>query len=126
MDDKIREKAEEKFMAKRGFTIVTTVFLCVSIILYIISLNVDPLSAYWVRFPIMVLGLVLLIIYVSLFGFSLDSYRELDWEEEEIFREMAKIKKKELHKRLESADQNPESLDLKHLEVLEEKQKDRR
>lgn len=125
MDPDLRQKAEEKFQNKRGFNVITTIFVCISILLYIISLNIGdlPEAIFWIRFPILVLGLVLLIIYVSLFGFTLDPNREAEWEEEEILREMAILSLKEKQKTLDSP-QEIEELQLRDLEELKEKQKD--
>ena len=82
----IRKKAEEKVKAKKGFYVVATTFAAISIILYVISLNFYGMVAFWIKFPILVLVLVLGIIYVSIFGLPYSG----DWEEEEIEKEMAR------------------------------------
>ncbi|MBT8190711.1 MAG: 2TM domain-containing protein [Bacteroidia bacterium] len=119
MSDDLRKKAEEKIQNKRGFAVVSTVFVSISIILYIISFNVDPYSAYWIRFPVLILGLILLIIYVGMFGFSIDSFRDAEWDEEEILREMARIRLEE-RKMKGLAAPEMDKLELKELEKLKE------
>lgn len=119
MKDDLRKKAEEKIQNKRGFAVVATVFVSISIILYIISFNTSPDAAYWIRFPVLILGLVLLIIYVGMFGFSVDSFRDAHWDEEEILREMARMR---LEERRKQGLPPPEldRMELKELEKIKE------
>ena len=84
--DQIREKAEKKVKEKKGFYVVMTTFIAVSVILYVISLNFSGPVVFWIRFPILVLTLVLGIIYVAIFGLPFNN----NWEEQEIEKEIAK------------------------------------
>ena len=116
--DEIRKKAEEKVRAKKGFYVVSMIFVAISIILYVISLNFGGWVAYWIKFPILVLGLVLAIIYVATFGLPFSQ----DWEEKEIEKEMARIYKKEPPALPPAEDLSEEDkLELKELERLKRK-----
>ena len=118
MYDEIRKKAERKVKAKKGFYVVAMTFAAVSIILYVISLNFSGWAAYWIKFPILVLALVLAIVYVGTFGLPFSH----DWEEKEIEKEMARLYRKEppaLPPPEELSDE--ERLELKELERLRKK-----
>ncbi len=82
----LRKKAEKKVQAKKGFYVVAMIFTAISIILYVISLNFHGWAAYWIKFPILVLALILGIVYVSTFGLPFSQ----GWEEKEIEKEMAR------------------------------------
>ena len=123
MNDDLRKKVEEKQQYKKAFGVVTVVFVSISIVLYIISMNVGPEVAYWVRFPTLILGLILLIVYVSMFGFSMDSFRDAEWDEEEIQREMAKMRLEERAKKGLGLTEN-EELILKDLEHADNSRKE--
>ncbi|MEL6676771.1 MAG: 2TM domain-containing protein [Bacteroidota bacterium] len=91
MEKELRKLAEEKVEAKHGFYIISTVFAAISVILYVVSLNVGGGAAFWIKFPIMILALILGVVYVSLFGWSVNRPFDGSWKEEEIQREMARI-----------------------------------
>ena len=124
MEDEIREKAEKNFKYKQAFYVVATTFAAVSIILFVVSLTLVSVKAkFWVLFPILVLTLVLGIVYVSMFGFSLRSFsNRVEWEEEEIEKEMNRIyrqRKNEMPAGEELSDEDV--LELKELERLKRK-----
>ena len=116
--DDIREKAEKKVQDKKGFYVVTATFISVSIILYVLSIFFHGPIVFWLRFPILVLVLVLGILYVSIFGLPFSS----NWEEQEIEKEIAKeLRRNPLE--LPSDDELTEEdrLELKELERLKKK-----
>ena len=124
MNKDIRKKAEKKVNAKKGFYITATVFASISIVLLIISMTLSsPAAAFWVRFPILVLALVLCIIYVSIFGFPFNMLLNRgDWEEEQIEKEMNKLYRQRRSALPPGEELNEEDrLELKELERLKKK-----
>jgi uncharacterized membrane protein len=121
----IREKAETNVAKRKGFYIVSSIFASISIILFTISLNFYGAIEYWIRFPILILALILGIIYVSMFGFSFQNFLNDDWEEEEIEKEMARLYRKK-RKALPPPEDltQTDRLELKEFERLKEKWED--
>jgi len=121
MYDDIRYKAKKKVEDKKGFYITAVVFAFLSLILVVISLSV-PAGGFWIRFPILIFGMVLGIIYVTVFGIPGTHILTSEWEEEEIEREMMNLY---YHKRKylpPPEDLNEEDkLELEELERLKEK-----
>ncbi|MEO1260988.1 MAG: 2TM domain-containing protein [Bacteroidota bacterium] len=124
MEKDLRKKAEKNYKAKRGFYVVASTFTAVSIILFVISTQIHSHRAkFWILFPIMVLALVLGIIYVATFGFSLKAFSNVvDYEEEQIEKEIRRLsnqRKNELPPGEELSDDD--RLELKELERLQKK-----
>lgn len=120
----IRKKAEKKVKAKKGFYITATIFVAISIILFVISLTVhNPFAAFWIRFPILILVLVLCIIYVSIFGLSFNAlFNQKDWEEEQIEKEMSRLYRQRRNALPPGEElQEEDHLELKELERLKKK-----
>ena len=116
--DEIRKKAEKKVQAKKGFYIVATTFAAVSVMLYVISLNFHGSVSYWLKFPILVMALVLPILYVGIFGLPFSD----NWEEQEIEKEIAR-QYKENPPALPTPEEmsDDDRLELKELERLRKK-----
>ena len=125
MNKDIRKKAKKNVQNRQAFIIVASIFGGISIILWAISINFDPFVAYWIRFPIIIFSIITGIIYVSMFGFSLENFKNDDWMEEEIEKEMLKLYYKE-KKALPPAEEMTleEKLELKEIEKLKEKYMD--
>jgi len=125
MFEELHSKAVKKVRAKKAFYIVAVVFGCVSIILYVLSITLGPPVAFWLRFAILILCLVLLILYVSLIGIPFTNFLDKEWEEEEIEKEIARLYRNE-KMTLPSGDQLDETdkLELKELERLKRKWED--
>ena len=114
------QNLKKKKKKKRGVHTVGVIFAAVAIILYSISLNFDPFTAYWIKFPILILGLVYGIIYFSVFGIPFLRNTD-DLTQEEIELEMVKIYK--LQKR-EGVQEDDDMLELREIEALENKWED--
>ncbi len=123
MYEELRKEAKEKVEARMGFYITAIIFAFVSVILIVVSFYVGNASAaFWVRFPILILGLVLLIIYISVFGLPGSGMLSKDWQDAEVEREMAKLfyqKKPTLPPPEELSEED--RLELKELERLKKK-----
>ena len=122
MHEEIRRKAKKRVEAKKGFYIVALIFAAISLILYVVSATVPPEAVFWIRFPILILGLVLGIIYLAIFGFPGSKILSQDWQEEEMEKEMARLYR-EKQSALPSAEDLTEEdrLELKELERLKQK-----
>ncbi|HKK77027.1 MAG TPA: 2TM domain-containing protein [Saprospiraceae bacterium] len=121
MDEKLRNKAEKKVDAKMAFYICAVVFFFISTFLVILSFYLGA-GKFWLRLPILVFAMVLGILYLQAFGFPFSSYSTKDWREEEIQREMQKLRRPEEawfpgEEELSEAD----ILELKELRRLKEK-----
>lgn len=126
MYEELEEKAIENLKAKKSqkksVYVVGVIFIAVSILLYIVSLNFHSTVAYWIKFPILVLALVYAIIYFSVFGFPfLGADEELT--EEEIEREIVKIYKQRGVKN-DDPQSEEDALELKEIEALRNKWED--
>ena len=124
MHKEIRKQARKRVKAKKGFYVTATVFAAVSIILLIVSLTLhSSVAAFWVRFPIIILALVLGIVYVSIFGLNFGAlFNQRDWEEEQIEKEINRLYRQRRNElppgeELEEEDR----LELKELERLKKK-----
>ena len=124
MQDELRNKATKNFKDKQAFYIVASTFAAISILLLVVSFTlINPIAAFWIRFPIIVLALVLGIVYVSMFGFSLKAFaNKAGWEEEQIEREMRRLYQQR-RKELPSGEElsGEDELELKELERLKNK-----
>lgn len=121
MYDELRRRAQKKVDGKKGFYVTAVVFGLISLILVVISLVV-PAGGFWIRFPILIFGMVLGIIYVSVFGIPYSGILSNEWEEEEIEREMMKMYHHQRRYLPPPEDLTEEDkLELKELERLKEK-----
>jgi membrane protein YdbS with pleckstrin-like domain len=121
MYDELERRAKKKVDDKVGFFITATVFGFVAAILFVIWLAV-PGGSLWIMFPALILGLVLGIIYLSMFGIPFTGVYSKEWQEEEIEREMAKMyyrRRKYLPPPEELTEED--RLELEELERLKEK-----
>lgn len=121
MSEELRKKAEKRVEAKMGFFITGITFACTAVILIMLSLYL-PQIAVWLLLPVPVMGMVLGILYVSIFGFPTSGNPSTAWREEAIKKEM-----KRLHQEKKAADPHEEELseadrlELEELERLKEK-----
>lgn len=122
MYEELKEKAVENLKKERAkkkeVHTVGLVFGAVSIILFVISLNFYSSTAYWIKFPILILALVYGIIYFSSFGIPFISEDD-ELTDEEIEREIVKIFK--LEGRETTAHLDEDALELKEIETLKNK-----
>jgi len=125
MYEELKEKAVENLKKerakKRGVHIVGVIFAAVSIILFVVSMNFNPTTAYWIKFPILILTLVYGIIYFSSFGIPFISEDD-ELTDEEIGREIVKIFKLEGSENNMQHEEDP--LVLKEIEALKNKWED--
>ena len=116
------ENLKQEKAKKKGVHIVGAIFVAVAIILYAVSLNFDPFVAYWIKFPILVLGLVYAVIYFSVFGIPFISEDD-DLTDEEIGREIVRLSKLEGGNKTNLSNED-DALELKELEALKNKWED--
>ncbi len=120
MYEDIREKAvselEQKRTKRKGIQIVGVTFTMVSIILLIISSRFYADTAFWIRFPIIILALTFGIIYTSEYGLPFSGDDD-ELSDEEIEREMVNIYRKSNLDKL-SNNSTDEKLELKEIEKL--------
>lgn len=123
MYEELREKAvnelEKKRKKRKGIQVVGVVFAMISIILFVVSTRVYGSAAFWIKFPIIILGLTYGIIYTSEYGLPFTG-EEDDLSDEEIEREIVKIYRKSNLNKL-SNKSSDETLDLREIKVLKEK-----
>ena len=125
MEEDIEKKAQQKVEEKKTFYFVSMIFLMVSIILFVLSTIIGGPAAFWIRFPILVLGLLTAVFYFVIFGFPFSNVLTPQWEEEELEREMYKLqrrKKRMLPPPEEISEED--RLELKELERLKRKWED--
>ncbi len=126
MYEEIRKKAQQRVQAKKGFFVVAMIFASISLILFIISISFDfrAFVIFWINFPTLILGLILAIMYVTIFGLPWQGMSAKEWEEQEMEKEMARLFRQRQFKRPNSEDLSEEDiLELKELERLEKKWK---
>ena len=93
-----------------------------SCILLVLSFVIGGDAAFWIRFPIMILAMVLGIIYLSIFGFPFSGVLSKEWKEEEIEKEILKLYKAKDFTLPDDEDLSEEDrLELKQLERLKRK-----
>ncbi len=122
MYEELKEKAVEnlkkKKVLKKNVHTIGVIFTAVSILLFVVSMNFYSETAYWIKFPILILALIYGIIYFSCFGIPFISEDE-ELTDEEIGREIIKIFK--LEGRGDSAQVENDELELKEIEELKQK-----
>lgn len=119
--EELRKKAKKKVEAKMTFYTCAVVFAFTTVVLLMLSFYL-PDVAFWLRLPIPIFVMVLVILYLTAFGLPTTGALSDDWQEAEIEREMIKLyrqKKTELPPREELSE--TEILELKALERLKRK-----
>ncbi len=91
-DEQMLLKARKKVAAVKGFYVVAAIFGSITVILLVISNQFYGEEAFWIRFPILILTLILGIIYIAMFGLPTMRFTDHAWEEEQIEREIAKMR----------------------------------
>lgn len=121
MDKKLRKKAEKKVKAKLEFYTVAIVFFFTTIVLLMVSYAIPEIT-FWLMIPIPVFIMVLGVFYLSAFGLPTSRGMSEDWREEEIQKEMEKLRRQQ-QAQLPPTDEyvEPEELELKEMERLEER-----
>lgn len=89
--NKIRKKAEKKVKAKRGYITTAATFGSISLFLFVLSIKIGGEAGFWIRLPILIFCLILIIMYVSIFGLPGSDYFDLEEYEEQVQHEMARI-----------------------------------
>ena len=123
MYEELRRKAKKRVEAKKAFFTIAMIFSSISVILFIISLNLRTFVAFWVNFPTLIFALILGIMYISIFGNPFSGVSPAEWEDAELEREMAQLyRKKKMPLPSPGRDLSEEDLlELKELERLEKK-----
>jgi hypothetical protein len=122
MHEKLEKKARKKVEAKMGFYVVATIFASLSVILLVISFYASHPASFWLRFPILIFGMVLAIIYVSVFGFPFSRVMSEEWKEEEYEKELYRLyRQKRLPPPPPEDLSEQDQLELKELERLKKK-----
>ena len=121
MYKELRKKAEKKVQAKMAFYICAVVFGFVSIVLMMLSYYMPSIS-FWLKLPLPIFVMVLVIIYLSAWGMPFSGALSDDWQEEEVEREMMRLYRRK-RAQLPPAEELDESevLELKELERLKRK-----
>ena len=63
-----QKKVHRRAKAKKAYVIIATVLGSVSLILMTLSIKIGGDAAFWLRFPILIFCLILIILYVAIFG----------------------------------------------------------
>jgi glucan phosphoethanolaminetransferase (alkaline phosphatase superfamily) len=121
MDEELRKKAKKKVDAKMSFYTTLIVFSFTVVILVILTFAL-PKVAFWLLLPIPALVMVLGVLYLNAFGYNLNKSYTADWKEEEIQKEMLRLKMQDQPEKQQEYPAATESLELKELERLEEKE----
>ena len=114
----IEKKAKKKVKAKKEFYGHLISFVSTMVFLLIINLLTSP-GYLWVVWPLLGWGIGLVSHYFSVFGFF--GMGTDDWEEQEIQKEISKIRSK-----ARPDDQDTLELENDHLELREEERMDRK
>jgi uncharacterized membrane protein len=87
MDDKrLLRKARILVRAKKAYVIIATVFASVSVLLFTLSIKIGGDAGFWLRFPILIFCLILIILYVAIFGITRMSHQ---WSEQNDMKMLA-------------------------------------
>lgn len=82
MDDRrLLRKARILVRAKKAYVIIATVFASVSILLFTLSIKIGGDAGFWLRFPILIFCLILIILYVAIFGITRLSHQWSDHDD---------------------------------------------
>lgn len=124
MYEKIREEAvqsiEDKRSKKRTLQSLGFLFASVCVILYIVSTRFYGDTAFWIKFPMIILTFIYGFIHVSMYGFSFFGESD-ELSDEDIEREMANIYRKSNLEKLADIDGKVDGLELKEIETLIQK-----
>ena len=101
-------KARKKVLEKKEFYGHLSTYLVVCFSLFLLNMLTAPYH-WWFIYPTLGWGIGLFAHFVNTFGFPGTQNYSKEWEEEEIQRELHKMKK---HRK----EEKPEHLDLKELE----------
>ena len=125
MFDEIKKEAEKTVEQKKAFYILAVIFACISVLLGVISFMIGPPASFWIRLPILVFILVLIIVYSSLFGIPFLRFLDAGWKEEQVEKEMARLMRNKDFIIPDSEELSEEDyLELKELERLKRKWED--
>lgn len=115
MEEYIRRRAQEQVKKKKGFYTHFAVFLSVGIFFFMINLISmgDGDDELWFFFPLIPWSLALFIHYFSVFGLPGTNILTKEWEDEELEKEMQKMRQKIRHY---SKEEQEEKLDLREFE----------
>ena len=122
MYEDLEKKAKKRVEAKTGFYFVAAIFAAISVILLTISMNFGYPESFWIKFPILILGLVLGIIYLATFGLPFSGILSSEWKEKQMEKELDRLYRKEgldTHYSQELSEED--HLELKELERLKQK-----
>jgi len=113
------KKAEKRVNDKKGFFIHLGTFVPVGIFLFALNMFTSP-NTLWFVYPVLSWGVGLAIHYVTVFGIPGTRVLTDDWEEEELDKEIRKLKriygKKMLKKNLLNSGLDDDGLDLRELD----------
>ncbi|MTB52064.1 2TM domain-containing protein [Lewinella sp. W8] len=119
MDEELRKKAKKKVDAKMSFYTTLIVFTFTAVILLILTLII-PGIGFWLLLPIPALVMVLGVLYLNAFGYNLNKPYTADWKEEEIQKEMLRLRQQSPAADAK-APAKDETMELKELETLKER-----
>jgi hypothetical protein len=126
--EEIQKKAKKRVKDKKDFFVTATTFGFISLIL-LITAFIFPfpmMVRFWILFPILVFGFVLVTMYMSIFGLPGSKMFSAEWEEAETRHEMERLYRQQglsLPSNEELSEE--ERLELKELERLQQKWRDR-
>lgn len=113
------EKAEKRVNDKKGFYIHLGTFVPVGIFLFALNMITSP-NTLWFVYPMLSWGVGLAIHYVTVFGIPGTRVLTDEWEEEELDKEIRKLRrihdKKRLKRNLLKSGREEDSLDLRELD----------
>ena len=125
MYEEIKKKAKKRMEAKMVFYIIAMAFAFSAAILFTVSFIVGPGAAFWLRFTILIMALILMFLYTILIGIPFSGILSKQWQEEEVEKEMVRL----YHQKLRALPPPEEltdnqKLELKELEKLSDKWED--
>ncbi len=113
------KKAEKRVNDKKGFFIHLGTFIPVGIFLFALNMFSSP-NTLWFVYPMLSWGVGLAIHYVTVFGIPGTRVLTDEWEEEELDKEIRKLKrihgKKMIKKNLLNSGLDDDELDLRELD----------
>lgn len=127
--ENIKEEVKKRVEAKKSFLVVSFIFASISVILVAINVILyfthspaDPSVHVWLLFPILILALVLIGIYLSIFGMPGSGNLSAQWEEEALHQVYLE---KGLKIPPDTELSEEDRLELKELERLKQKWEER-
>ncbi|MCB0553833.1 MAG: 2TM domain-containing protein [Phaeodactylibacter sp.] len=121
-EQEILNQAKKRVKAKKGFFGHLSAFIAVGAFFLAMNLlTYDPKDpTIWFFFPMLPWGIGLLIHYFAIFGLPGNRALSQKWEEEELAREMDRLRRKH-QGRLDAPQEETEVLNLEELEKEKEK-----